>query len=153
MRMIWQRHALDGSLLATHTEDLTLAANGCTELSVPAEWRTLAPDATELATLSLYPADASAPDSAPLARAHAWPEPFRWHRFPDPGIDIQASADGALLLRAQRPAKGVWLHAPHATLADNFLDLLPGETVRIGATGVLDGVSASSLNTLQDPAS
>ncbi|MEY2893874.1 MAG: hypothetical protein RJA98_3782, partial [Pseudomonadota bacterium] len=157
---LWQQHDLAGALRSEQRSSVTLVANGCTELAVPAEWTARCggdegadDDTPLLATVSVSVVG----DAAPTARAQAWPEPYRWHRFPDPQIDLQVLAgEGGgthtLQLQALRPAKGVWVDAPHATLADNFFDLLPGEVRHIAATGALDGLRLLCLNTVQDPA-
>jgi beta-mannosidase len=157
---LWQQHDLAGALRSEQRSSVTLVANGCTELAVPAEWAARCggdegadDDTPLLATVSVSVVG----DAAPTARAQAWPEPYRWHRFPDPQIDLQVLAgEGGgthtLQLQALRPAKGVWIDAPHATLADNFVDLLPGEVRHIAATGALDGLRLLCLNTVQDPA-
>jgi beta-mannosidase len=84
------------------------------------------------------------------AWATAWPEPYRWYRFPDPQIEARADGAGTLLLRAQRPAKGVWLAAPGAQFDDNNLDLMPQQDLRVRFQGSLVGLSVQSLNTVQD---
>ncbi|MFM2057756.1 MAG: hypothetical protein RLY71_2141 [Pseudomonadota bacterium] len=150
LQACWQRHALDGTLADEHFEAVTLAAQAVTELAVPASWgvRDRA-DQPRLATLTLHDATGTQ-----LADAWAWPEPFRAHRFPDPGLRVtveQRSDGGAtLLLDVQRPAKGVWIDAPQAVLDDNFIDLLPGRPRRLAVRGELDGMIAVTLNTLQD---
>jgi beta-mannosidase len=148
----WQLHALDGAPLADHAHALTLRANGSTELRPPSGWAQAASSGAALvATLTLR--DATAPEGqTPLACAHDWPAPFRWFRLPDPGLTLQCEDGGRLRLHATRPAKGVWLDAPHAVLSDNFLDLLPGQTVFLDSDGRLDTLAIRCLNTVQDPA-
>lgn len=150
LQACWQLHALDGTLTAEQLGPVTLAARAVTELAVPEAWceRDRA-DQPRIATLTLLEAT-----GARLAEAWAWPEPFRAHRFPDPGLRITVedrTADRATLrFDVQRPAKGVWIDAPHASLDDNFIDLLPGRTYRLAVRGGLDGMVAVTLNTLQD---
>ncbi|MFM2052116.1 MAG: hypothetical protein RL456_153 [Pseudomonadota bacterium] len=148
----WRLHALDGRLLDEQTGAVRLAACAVTELVVPPAWT--APDrddAPRLGTLALH-----APDGEELARAWAWPEPFRCVRLPDPApaLTLEPGRDGAdatLAVQVAHPAKGLWIDAPHARLDDNFLDLLPGETRRLALRGSADGMIAVTLNTLQDP--
>ena len=65
-----------------------------------------------------------------LARDCAWTEPFKFYRLGGAGIEIVA--DGrALLLRSDRPVKGLWLSGNGLRPVDNFIDLVPGEARRI----------------------
>jgi beta-mannosidase len=150
----WQLHTVDGEAVDDVSTDATLTANATTELVPPPSW-SVDPDRPLIASLVLTDTTGSS-----IARAHAWPEPFRWHRFPDPGLQIATEADGAITVQAARPAKGVWLEvpgvsgAPAARFEDNFLDLLPGEVRRlrvIGVAGKPGEIIATCLNTLQDP--
>ncbi|WP_293997010.1 beta-mannosidase [Sphaerotilus sp.] len=144
----WQLLAIDGEPIDdTATADVVLAANAVTPLTPPPAWFA---DRTRplIGRLTLT-------DSTQTAHAHAWPEPFRWHRFPDPQVRVMAEPDsGCVLVSAIRPAKGVWLDAPGARFEDNFLDLLPGEVRRLrvhgAASGSVHGTIAGCLNTWQD---
>jgi beta-mannosidase len=71
-------------------------------------------------------------------------------RFPDPQIEARADGAGTLLLRAQRPAKGVWLAAPGVQFDDNAIDLMPQRDLRVQYQGSLVGLSVLCLNTVQD---
>lgn len=137
----WTLHALDGVALDRVDAPLALPANSSTELAPPPSW-SAEPDRPLIATLTLAGPTAT-------ARSSAWPEPLRWHRLPDPQIDTSVDADGTLVLRATRPAKGVWIEAPQARLSDNFVDLLPGTPLRLSVRGVLDGLRLVHLHTLQ----
>jgi hypothetical protein len=143
----WQLLAIDGEPIDDHAADVTLAANATTVLTPPSLWSAdLAHPLIGRLTLT---------DSTQTVHAHAWPEPFRWHRFPDPQVRVVAEPDsGCVLVSATRPAKGVWLDAPGACFEDNFLDLLPGEVRRLrahgSASGTVNGATASCLNTWQD---
>jgi beta-mannosidase len=65
-----------------------------------------------------------------LARDCAWTEPFRFYRLGGARIDV--TVDGqALLLRSDRPVKGLWLSGSGLRPADNFVDLVPGAVRRI----------------------
>ncbi|HLG78189.1 MAG TPA: glycoside hydrolase family 2 protein [Ktedonobacteraceae bacterium] len=75
-----------------------------------------------------------------VARATLWPEPFKYLTIPDPEISLQRVGPETVLVRARRPAKGVWLSAAdHVTWSDNMLDLLPHDPQLIQATGLGDG--------------
>jgi beta-mannosidase len=139
----WQAWGLDGTLAEQHSTEVKLGADCSAELAVPAGL--LAIDAaSNVVSLSLVV-------SAELqASVSAWPEPFRWYRFPDPQIVAQPDGAGTLLLRAQRPAKGVWLAAPGAQFDDNFIDLMPQQDTRVRYQGTLDGLTLACLNTTQD---
>jgi beta-mannosidase len=72
------------------------------------------------------------------ARAALWPEPFKYLELKDPGIELARTGD-QLLLRAARPAKGVWLEAEDGVAwSDNFIDLLPGDEVSVTASGLAE---------------
>jgi beta-mannosidase len=71
-------------------------------------------------------------DGHELARDCAWTEPFRFHRFGSARIDI-ARDGSALLVGCDRPVKGLWLQG--ASLADNFIDLVPGAPRRVEVAG------------------
>lgn len=129
------RVALDG-LMEQH---LVLAPNRTTEIAsitIPS------PDNTVVAA---YLHDAAT--SALLARWVSWPEPLRYLHF---SADLQintliAESGNKVLLSANRPAKGVVVSVPMADeseegedvlFEDNFVDLVPGETVEIGGQGL-----------------
>ncbi len=139
----WRVHALDGALLAEQAGTVELGANASVELAPPSALATFE-TSTQVLSLVLTAADGSA------ARASAWPEPFRFTRFPDPRVEAVAGTDGTLVLIAPRPAKGVWLAAPGAQFDENFVDLMPGQPLRVGYRGSLDGLAIASLNTTQD---
>ncbi|MFN3302718.1 MAG: glycosyl hydrolase 2 galactose-binding domain-containing protein [Roseateles sp.] len=74
-----------------------------------------------------------------LARDCAWTEPFRFYRLGD--ARLTAAREGrALLVTADLPVKGLWLQADGVTLADNFIDLVPGAPRRVAFTGRLPQV-------------
>jgi beta-mannosidase len=149
----WRLHHLDGVVSDSHHSRVELAGNSVTALAVPPSWCAPDPDGQPLlATLTLL----AEQEGAEVASACAWPEPLRACRFPDPELRVSVEpgpqAGGAtLVLEVRRPAKGVWIDAPEATLADNFLDLLPGPAHRVAVRGSLDGMRVCCLNTLQDP--
>ena len=76
-----------------------------------------------------------------LARWVSWPEPLKYVRFKnDLKVDVQAEGD-AIILSTNAPAKGVIVAVPidegeDAVFDDNFVDLVPGEVIRIKCTGL-----------------
>lgn len=76
-------------------------------------------------------------DGVVVARASAWPEPFKYLPAYDPQISVTHLADDWLEISSQRPAKGVWLQtAAEINWSDNLLDLLPNQPQRIQACGL-----------------
>ena len=85
---------------------------------------------------------------AVLARWVSWPEPLRLVQLArDLAVNItrEAAADGngeRLLVSTSAPVKGVMLSVPmteegdDAVFDDNFLDLVPGETVQVQVQGL-----------------
>jgi beta-mannosidase len=79
-----------------------------------------------------------------LARWISWPEPLRLlHLRPDLHIATQVADSGdKVLLSTNAPAKGVTILVPlsesgeDAVFEDNFVDLVPGETVTIGVSSL-----------------
>jgi beta-mannosidase len=139
----WQVWRLDGTLAEQHSTEVLLPADSSVELHLPTGLGTIDTTAN-VVSLSL------AVSAELQAQASVWPEPYRWYRFPDPQIEARAEGAGTLLLRALRPAKGVWLAAPGAQFDDNNLDLMPQQDVRVRYQGSLVGLSVQSLNTVQD---
>jgi beta-mannosidase len=75
-----------------------------------------------------------------VARAVAWPEPFKYLTLPDPAVEVARAGDETLRVRAARPAKGVLLAAGDGVAwSNNLLDLLPGDEQTIVARGLGDG--------------
>ncbi|TPX12730.1 uncharacterized protein E0L32_000907 [Thyridium curvatum] len=120
--------------------EVILAPNQTTEItsiSIPD------PDHTVIAAFLDDPAT-----STRLARWVSWPEPMRLIRFsPNLQVSIDVSKTGdKVAISANAPAKGVMLSVPlaeggqDAVFDDNFIDLVPGETIDIGVQG-LDGRS------------
>jgi beta-mannosidase len=71
-----------------------------------------------------------------IARTTLWPEPLKYLTLLDPGISTRREGD-ILHLRAERPAKGVWLSAGDGiTWSDNMFDLMPGDEYQVVATGL-----------------
>jgi beta-mannosidase len=81
-----------------------------------------------------------------LARWVSWPEPLKFVRFKEK-LEVRATVErnGAgkdeVVLTADAPAKGVVVSVPieegeDAVFADNFVDLVPGEEMRIGVEGL-----------------
>lgn len=80
-----------------------------------------------------------------LARWVSWPEPLKDLTFsPDQQIKVRVEKEGeddAIFLSADFPAKGVAVSVPisegaDAVFDDNFVDLVPGEEIKIGVKGL-----------------
>ncbi len=116
--LIVQRWTLDGQLLETQTQNITLTPSGTSELD-PVAWNT---DNQQLLSVQLRQ------QNRIIARATLWPEPFKYLTLPDPEIKWHWLDDHRLLIESTRPAKGVMLTADSATnWSDNYLDLLPND--------------------------
>lgn len=140
----WTLQTLAGETLDQHEQIVDLAGNASTELAVPGRWRQ-GGDRPLVAALSL---SAEGLDAC----AFAWPEPHRWAPVEDPQLSVDRRDGGLLRITALRPAKGIWLEAPAAsgaTFADNFIDLLAGESREIRVDGAIDGLRVVSLFDLQ----
>lgn len=80
-----------------------------------------------------------------LARWVSWPEPLKYLHMSS-ALNVTAKVvDGgsAVILSANAPAKGVVLQTSNTgtgnvVFDDNFVDLVPGEEIRIGVTGLQD---------------
>ncbi|MCF8207730.1 MAG: hypothetical protein K9J82_21785 [Methylotenera sp.] len=122
--------SLDGRLLAQASQPVVAPPSGTVELALaldlPAE-----PSVAEVRALD--------EQGHELARDCAWTEPFRFYRLGEARVVIEAEADGqGLRLATDRPVKGLWLTVPDGVvLADNFIDLVPGASRRVGVTGGL----------------
>ncbi|NTY02463.1 glycoside hydrolase family 2 protein [Deinococcus sp. JMULE3] len=116
---------LSGERLLTHAWPVTAAANAVTPLDLTdPHLADLKLPGGSVAFLRLLV------DGQERSRAALWPEPLKYHDLPDPHLTATVTGD-TLTLRAERPARGVWIDAgPHAP-RDNHLDLLPGETVTL----------------------
>lgn len=72
-----------------------------------------------------------------LARWISWPEPLKFVRFKK-DLKIEATVEGdTVVLKSNGPAKGVVVSVPiedgdDAIFDDNFVDVVPGEEIRIG---------------------
>ncbi len=113
--------AMDGRLLAERRADQDVPASASVEttLALPAADE---PVAAELRAIGA--------DGRELARDCAWTEPFKFYRPAGARIVIQADGQ-ALRLSCDRPVKGLWLQHPGVSLADNFIDLMPGAEYRV----------------------
>jgi beta-mannosidase len=107
--------ALDGTEVARETREVTLTPNGCTELGT---WQ---PSSDEPVVIALRLMN----DATVQARAALFPEPFKYHNFDDPGLEVQSINATQLRITARQPAKGVYLRSPE--LSDNMLDVVPGD--------------------------
>jgi beta-mannosidase len=76
-----------------------------------------------------------------LARWVSWPEPLKFLQF-SKKLTVSARVEGeAIFLSASCPAKGVVVSVPieegdDAVFDDNFIDLVPGEEIRVGVKGL-----------------
>lgn len=82
---------------------------------------------------------------AALARWVSWPEPLKYVRF-KAGLKVdvtveKSSAGDVVVVKADAPVKGVVVSVAiedgeDAVFADNFIDVVPGEEVRIAVDGL-----------------
>ncbi|CAK7206612.1 hypothetical protein SEUCBS139899_009412 [Sporothrix eucalyptigena] len=113
-------------------QEVALSPNQSTELLS----NVAIPDADNTVVVA-YLDDAST--KTRLARWVSWPEPTRLLHFsPTRKVEAQVSDNGEkIFLTANAPAKGVTLSVdpggdvPNTVFEDNFVDLVPGETVEI----------------------
>lgn len=112
-----QGFALDGQEVANETRLVHLEPNRTTELG---SWK---PPADEPLILSARLLEGN----TVIARDSQWPEPYKFYRFPEPELQLEAIGQDSFSLSVKKPAKGVCLEAPGARWSDNFLDLLPGD--------------------------
>jgi beta-mannosidase len=78
-------------------------------------------------------------DGQVVARATAWPQPFKYYELLDPGLALNWVNSTTLRLSVTRPVKGVWLTAPQkdgVTWSDNMLDLVPNDPQLITVLGL-----------------
>lgn len=77
-----------------------------------------------------------------LARWVSWPEPLKYVRFSaESSVECRVEGEEVVVLRSKTPLKGVVVSVPeeegdNAVFDDNFVDLVPGEEVRIGVKGL-----------------
>ncbi|KAI5859639.1 glycoside hydrolase family 2 protein [Durotheca rogersii] len=88
----------------------------------------------------LIPSTTDSDDVAqPLARYVNWPEPLKYLHLARPTqLRAELSADrAAALVSAEVPVKGVALECEDESVVfeDNLIDIVPGETVRVGVRG------------------
>ena len=95
------------------------------------------------AVIAAYIDDASSGDR--LARWISWPEPLKFVRFrKDLKVEARIEGDAVVVLSSNAPAKGVVVSVPleegdDTVFEDNFIDVVPGEEIRVGVTGGLGG--------------
>jgi len=76
-----------------------------------------------------------------LARWVSWPEPLKFVKFKK-DLKVNVKVEGEeVVLSTNGPAKGVVVSVPieegdDAVFEDNFIDLVPGEVIRIKSTGL-----------------
>ncbi len=114
-------HALDGRVLADHALEADVPAGSSIEIT-----QSLA----SIAESDVVGEAVATIDGHEVSRDCAWPEPYRFHDFSQPGL--RASLDGnGLVLQVERPMKGLWLEAPGTRFDDNFLDVMPHSPRRV----------------------
>lgn len=122
-----QFFTLDGTLVDEANRPLEACGNGTTtfDFALPTH-----PDPL-LAQVNVYSASGKT-----LAVDTAWPEPFRFYPLPPAGLHAQRDVNANCIhLSAERPCKGIWLSAQWLDFADNFIDLVPGQTAHIAIKG------------------
>ena len=81
----------------------------------------------------------------PIARAINWPEPLKYVRFQQPRELTVKIVEGAVVVRAEVPVKGIMLDVPdvegreRVAWDDNGFDVVPHEPVRVGVKGLAVG--------------
>lgn len=122
-----QSWTLDGQPVEESNQHIRLAANTASELAA-CPFR-LAPDTVLSAQLIQH--------GQIVARASAWHEPFKYLTLPHPGVTITPSGEDSVVVRTERPAKGVFLSTDAPLLwSDNMLDVFPGDPQRLSASGL-----------------
>lgn len=78
-----------------------------------------------------------------IATDISWPDPIKYLKFDDRGVEIKYSDDQSLVsISARKPTKGfVFSEKQGVELSDNGFDLVPGETKKV----TVKGISAESL--------
>lgn len=110
---------LGGQLLIQHRQPVWLPANQVTELE---------PLPLPTATVPLVVAARVWMAELVLARTACWPEPYKYHTFADPGLEVVRRGPNQLVITVERPTKGLVIEADQPlVLSDNFLDLMPDE--------------------------
>jgi len=120
---------ITGELMGVERADVTLPANQSLELGAfgLGAGGTLVFDARLLV------------DGNVVARASAWPEPYKYLHLPDPMIVLDLEDSETIRLRSVRPAKGVVLSAGDGIeWSDNMVDLMPDDEQIITARGLGD---------------
>lgn len=121
-------YGLTGACYVATQHDGEAAANASTTLSLPL------PHFTEPVIVAVR----WVADGQTLAEDCAWPEPYRYHRFPTAEITVvRDPARGQIRLSAAVPVKGLWLAGSGLRFGDNFLDLMPGHACVVEVEGDL----------------
>jgi len=122
--------------LAAKMQKVTLKANGTTELG------SLPIPAASSTVIVAYLTDAKSGEL--LARWVDWPEPLKFVVFKK-GVEVKVEVSeeggkGEVRISADAPVKGVVLgvgvEEEDADWEDNFVDLVPGEVVKVGVEGL-----------------
>lgn len=110
---------LDGKPLIQLRQSVWLAANEVTELE---------PQALPTAAVPLVVAARLWVGEQVVARTVCWPEPYKYHAFADPGLEVVFREPNQLVVTARQPTKGLVIEADcPVEWSDNFLDLMPDD--------------------------
>ncbi|RFU36289.1 hypothetical protein B7463_g34, partial [Scytalidium lignicola] len=122
-----------GVILPSKDTKLTLKPNQTTEIT-----KIDIPQA-ETMVIAAYLNDAKTGEQ--LARWISWPEPLKFVHFAE-DLKVESRVEGNnVILKSNVPVTGVVVSVPieegdDAVFDDNFIDLVPGEAVKIGVTGL-----------------
>ncbi|KAF2870056.1 glycoside hydrolase superfamily [Massariosphaeria phaeospora] len=77
-------------------------------------------------------------DGNEVASDTSWPDPIKYLTFPDRGVEVKYSDDGArAFVSARRPVKGfVFSEKQGVKLSDNGFDVLPGRMREVAVEGI-----------------
>lgn len=78
-----------------------------------------------------------------IARYSDWPQPYRYLKFPNPGLEIKVLEDESgitkLVVSVERPLKGLFIsviEGEEVKWSDNNLDIVPGDIQTILGKGL-----------------
>jgi beta-mannosidase len=68
-----------------------------------------------------------------LARAHDWPQPFKYLHFPKREVSVHVDASASLVkVSASKPVKGLMLSCQaDIDFSDNCIDIVPGQVYEV----------------------
>jgi len=118
---------LDGQLIEESQQQVTLTANSATE---PGSCPFLVAMNHVLSARLIH-------NGQVIARASAWPEPFKYLALPQPGLKVVSCGKDSVTVSVERPAKGVLLSTDTPLLwSDNMLDVFPDDPQTLNAPGL-----------------